>query len=237
MKEIRLDKYICDTFLYIRSDAKDIIKRKKIKVNDNIVTNADYKVKETDKVYFNDELIKYHEYVYIMINKPKGYVCATIDNVNKTVLELIDKYNTASLNIVGRLDIDTTGLLLITNDGALIHKLTSPKNECPKVYQVKCDEEFIKDDIVKLNNGVTIYLEKDEPYVCKSAILDINEIDKHIAYITITEGKFHQVKKMCKSLGKNVIDLKRIQINNLLLDESLEEGSYRLLTDDEIKLL
>lgn len=237
MNNIRLDKYLCDTFLLTRNEAKSIIKSKSIKVNDHIVTVSDYKVKETDKVYYNDTLVEYSEYIYFMMNKPKNYVCATFDNVNKTVLDLIKDYNTSSLMIVGRLDIDTTGLLIITNDGSLVHNLTNPKKECPKIYNVVCDKEFTKEDIEALKNGISISLDKDEIYKCKEAFLEINKDDQKIANITITEGKFHQVKKMCKAIDKNVLELKRLKVNNLELDSSLAEGQYRKLTKEEIDLL
>ena len=170
-----------------------------------------------------------------MMNKPKGYVCSTDDKVNKTVLELIKDYNTKRLMIVGRLDIDTTGLLLITSDGSFVHKLTSPNKSIDKKYYVRCDKPFTNEDIKNFDEGTTIYIEKDESYKCKSAKLEILE-NSFEAFITIHEGKFHQVKKMCASVGKDVLDLRRVKVGDLELDYRLNEGGDRKLTDEELNI-
>ena len=236
MNDVRLDKYISQALGFTRSESKTVIKNKKIKVNGNIVRDSDYKVQENDIVTYNDNQISYEENVYLMMNKPKDYICSTEDSRNKIVLDLISGYNISKLMIVGRLDIDTTGLLLITNDGSFVHKLTSPNKKITKKYYVECDKEFSEEDEKAFLDGITIYLEKDEPYKCISSTLEILE-DKHNAYISITEGKFHQVKKMCAAVSKKVLKLKRVQIGNLMLDNNLKEGEYRPLTKEELEML
>ena len=173
--------------------------------------------------------------IYLMMNKPKDYVCSTDDKYNRTVLELIKGYNIKKLMIVGRLDIDTIGLLLVTSDGAFVHKLTSPNNYIEKKYYVCCDKEFENEDILSFSNGITIYLDKDTEYKCKSAKLEILN-NRNEAYITISEGKFHQVKKMCSAVGKKVLVLKRVEIGKLKLDPALKEGEYRALTSEEVEM-
>ncbi len=170
-----------------------------------------------------------------MLNKPKGYISATYDEKQKCVLDLIKGYEKANLFMVGRLDIDTVGLLILTNDGPLAHKLTSPKKECFKKYYVEVDGEFSLDDIEKLKLGLDLYDGKGKAYHTKEAILEIISKDK--VYISISEGKYHEIKKMCQKLNKEVTYLKRISMGNLVLDESLKEGEYRELTDLEVSML
>lgn len=236
MEDIRLNKYISLSLGVTRTESKKIIKSKKIQVNGNTINDSNYKIKDNDEVTYNGNIICFEEKIYLMMNKPKGYVCSTIDDKNKTVLELINNYNTNKLLIVGRLDIDTTGLLLITNDGDFVHKVTSPNKSITKKYFVKCDQEFTTDDVRKFNDGVEIYLDQNTIYKCKSSTLEILD-DNTEAYITISEGKYHQVKKMCATVGKKVQELKRVQIGLLKLDEKLSEGSYRKLTSDELETL
>ena len=171
------------------------------------------------------------------MNKPKGYVCAKSDNVNPTVMDLITDYDVRKLNIVGRLDKDTTGLLIITTDGKMVHHLTSPKHNKEKEYYVLCDKPFNENDVLRAKEGVEIKDEDGSNYVCKSSIIKINRKNNYGAYITITEGKFHQIKKMCKALNKEVLELSRIRISELVLEDNLQLGCYRELTNDEINSL
>ena len=236
---MRLDKFIMNTLKMSRTDAKKIIKKKLIFVNEKLETSSDYNVLDSDIVMYKDNednrVLTYKENVYIMMNKPQGYVCATKDNVNKTVLDLIEEYDTTKLSIVGRLDKDTEGLLLLTTDGAFLHRITSPKYEKEKTYYVECDGEFSDEDVNKFNDGIVIIDDDRKEYKCKSSELKI--IDSHSALISIKEGKFHQIKKMCKAVNKTVVYLKRIRISNLVLDENLRLGEYRELTDEELELL
>lgn len=233
---MRLDKYVMNALQISKSDAKRIIKQKQIYINDNIVTNCDFSVSDEIIRYGQKELI-YKENIYLIMNKPKGYVCAKSDNVNPTVMDLITDYDVRKLNIVGRLDKDTTGLLIITTDGNMVHHLTSPKHNKEKEYYVLCDKPFNENDVLRAKEGVEIKDEDGSNYVCKSSIIKINRKNNYGAYITITEGKFHQIKKMCKTLNKEVLELSRIRISELVLEDNLQLGCYRELTNDEINSL
>lgn len=236
MKEERLDKFVAMGLKLTRNEAKNLIKNKKIKINGEIIRDGSYKVKESDVVLCDDTIVKFEENIYLMMNKPKGYVCSTDDKNNKTILELISDYNINKLMIVGRLDIDTTGLIILTSDGAFVHKLTSPNKNINKKYEVLCDKDFTEDDINKFKEGITIYLDDETPYKCKSSELEILK-NKKEAYITISEGKYHQIKKMCKMVDKKVYELKRVEIGKLKLDCNLLPGEYRKLTNEEMELI
>lgn len=236
MDDIRLDKYITLALELSRKDAKALIRNKEITVNGEIIRDSDYKVQENDEIVYKGNVLSYEEDIYLMMNKPKGYVCSTDDELHKTVIDLINMKNRDRLMIVGRLDIDTTGLLLITNDGSFVHKLTSPSKKIDKKYFVRCDSDFTNDDVISFEKGAEIYLDQETPYICKSSKLEILSDPKE-GYITIHEGKYHQVKKMCASVNKTVVELKRVQIGLLKLDERLAMGEYRTLTDEELELL
>lgn len=227
---IRLDKFISNYNLATRSEVKKLCKQGLIKVNDIIIKNSDYKINENDLVTFIDKVITFTKYQYIMMNKPQGYISATSDSNEHTVLELIDN-PIKDLNIVGRLDKDTTGLLLLTNDGELNHNLLSPKKHVYKTYLATIDGLVTNDDIIAFEKGINI----NDEYTTLPAtleILDANNISK--VKVTIKEGKFHQIKRMFIALDKEVIELKRLSIKNLVLDENLELGEYRFLTEEEI---
>ena len=227
---IRLDKFISNYNLATRSEVKKLCKQGLIKVNDIIINNSDYKINENDLVTFIDKVITFTKYQYIMMNKPQGYISATSDSNEHTVLELIDN-PIKDLNIVGRLDKDTTGLLLLTNDGELNHNLLSPKKHVYKTYLATIDGLVTNDDIIAFEKGINI----NDEYTTLPAtleILDANNISK--VKVTIKEGKFHQIKRMFIALDKEVIELKRLSIKNLVLDENLELGEYRFLTEEEI---
>lgn len=230
---MRIDKYISKVLNLSRKDARDVIKKKRVKIGNRLVLKNDWEV--DDIVYLDDKELIYKEYVYLMLNKPKGYISATQDASKKCVLDLIDGYEKANLFMVGRLDIDTVGLLLITNDGPLAHKLTSPNYQCVKKYYVEVDGEFRNEDIKTFEEGMELFDGNGNKYFTKKAKLEI--IDKNKAYVSISEGKYHQVKKMCLYVGKEVTYLKRLSMGSLLLDESLTEGKYRELTEEEIELL
>lgn len=231
---IRLDKLLKDCGIGSRKEVKDYIRKGLVKVNDTIIKNDDFKVnEEKDVIKFDDETITYEKFVYIMLNKPAGVVSATYDNKDKTVLDLIDEYKHMDLFPFGRLDKDTEGLLIISNDGKLAHDLLSPKKHVDKKYYVEVEGIVNEEDILTFKQGITY---DDE--ICKPAILEIiesNNISK--CYVTISEGKYHQVKKMFESVNKKVIYLKRITFGNISLDNNLKLGEYRKLTDEEIDKL
>ena len=233
---MRLDKFISATTTLSRAEAKKIIK-KGILINDILVKSPDYKIDEiNDQVIVNGNRLFYQKYVYIMMNKPQNVISATEDAIDKTVVDLLEgKDRIYKVFPVGRLDKDTEGLMLLTNDGELAHKLISPKKDVEKKYYVEVSGELKEEHLELVKDGLVI----DEGYKCKSARLEILESSKVkiIANIYITEGKFHQVKRMMKALGTTVTYLKRLSIGTLELDKTLKLGEYRYLTDKEIKNL
>lgn len=232
---VRLDKFVSYTLDITRSDSKRLIKAETITVNDKLITDIGFNIDENvDIVKYLDDVLEYEKYIYLMLNKPQGYISATIGN-EPTVLDLISEYKKYKLSIVGRLDKDTEGLILLTNDGALNHILTSPKSSIYKKYYVEVAGVFKEEDVELFKNGLNITDGKGNLYTTLPAKLEI--INKTSAYISIKEGKYHQVKKMCSKVGKEVVYLKRIQIGKINLDPNLELGEYRKLEEDEIKYL
>ena len=222
---MRLDKFISTTTTLSRAEAKKVIK-KGILINDKLIKTPDYKIDE-----FKDQ-----KYVYIMMNKPKDTVSATEDAIERTVVDILrDEDRIYKVFPVGRLDKDTEGLMLLTNDGEVAHKLISPKKDVEKKYYVEVSGELKNEHLKIIKEGVIL----EDGYRCKPArleILDSSEGNSK-ANIFITEGKFHQVKRMMKSLGATVTYLKRLSIGSLKLDENLKLGEYRYLTDDELNKL
>ena len=231
---MRLDKFISTTTTLSRAEAKKIIK-KGILINDILIKSSDYKVDENnDIVIVNGSRLVYQKYVYIMMNKPQNVISATEDMIDKTVVDILkDKDRIHKVFPVGRLDKDTEGLMLLTNDGELAHKLISPKKDVEKKYYVEVIGELKEEYLELVKDGLVL----DDGYKCKSARLEILESskDKSCANIYITEGKFHLVKRMMKALGTSVTYLKRLSIGSLILDENLKLGEYRYLTDKELK--
>lgn len=216
-----------------RKEVKQLLKDGAIKVNDVIVKNAKVHVDpEKDTVTLNEEVIEYKEFVYLMMNKPQGVISATEDAHDKTVIDLLELEDMVySPFPVGRLDKDTEGLLLITNDGQLAHQLLSPKKHVPKTYFAVIDRDVTEEDVQAFRQGVTL----DDGYLTKPGELKIiNSGENSEIELTITEGKFHQVKRMFEAVGKRVVYLKRISMGPLGLDESLELGEYRELTEEEL---
>ena len=234
---MRLDKCLADCGLGTRSEVKSLLKAKRITVNGKVVNNGKVQVNpETDEILLDGEKIQYEEFVYIMMNKPKGVVSATEDNLHKTVLDLIDPlYFKKGVFPVGRLDIDTHGLLLLTNDGELAHRLLSPKKHVTKIYQARVEGVMTDEDAADFEKGIVL----SDGTECMPARLDILSTtkDESIVQIHLKEGKFHQVKRMVKSCGKSVVDLQRLTMGPLKLDESLALGESRPLTEEELQSL
>ena len=244
---MRLDRFLANSGVGTRKEVKDILKKRKIKVNDVIMLDGSVHVNENeDIVKYNDEVINYRPFVYIMMNKPDGVISATEDKKHKTVIDLLgNNYRTYSLFPVGRLDIDTEGLLILTNDGILTHNLLAPNKHVDKKYYVELRDPVTEEAAKKLELGID--LEGD--FVTKNAKVEVIEnseepINKKTgernpskAYITISEGKYHQVKRMFKAVNNKVEYLKRIQMGNLVLDENLKIGEYRELTEKELEIL
>ena len=236
---MRLDKFLANSGIGTRKEVKEILKNKKISVNDAFVKDGKIQIdEEKDIVKYEDNIIHYKPFVYIMMNKPAGVISATEDNHHKTVIDLLnDEYRTYDIFPVGRLDIDTEGLLLLTNDGILSHNLLSPKKHVDKKYYVKIANPLTEEDIKTLENGIKL----EENFVTKKAKVKIicnnSEKNENLAYITISEGKFHQVKRMFKAVNNEVLYLKRVKMGSLSLDEKLKLGEYRELTEEELNNL
>ena len=234
---MRLDKFISHALGLSRGDARSIIKKKQIKVNDKITQKNDYYLDDNnDVVKYNDEVIVYKEFIYLMMNKPSGYICATSDKIHKTVIDLLDgNYSKYELFPMGRLDIDTEGLVILTNDGTLAHNVLSPNKEVYKKYYCEVDLPFDEKDVIEFLKGMELYDGNGNLYTTKKAYLEI--IDSNKAYVQICEGKYHQVKKMCLKVGKTVTYLKRVEMKNIKLDPTLGLGEYRELTSEEVNCL
>ena len=232
---MRLDKFLGNHGFGTRKEVKLLVKRGAVKVNDVVVKKSDIKiVPENDTVTVYDEVVMYEPFVYIMLDKPAGYISSTKDYKDETVLELIEGFEHYELHPVGRLDKDTEGLLILTNDGQFSHDVLSPRKHVNKTYFARVDG-YVTDDTVELfKAGITL----DDGYKAMPAELqiisagEISEIE-----LVIQEGKFHQVKRMFKAVDMTVIYLKRIKMGGLALDESLTPGAYRKLTLEEINFV
>ncbi len=232
---LRLDKYLADLSVGTRTEVKELIRRGRVEVDGIVCKRPEEKVNVSDQVVTVDGVVwSYVTMEYYMLNKPAGVVSATSDKFATTVVDLIDTKSRKDLFPVGRLDKDTEGLLLITNDGELAHRLLSPKKHVDKVYYAKIDGCVTKEDVKAFALGLVV----DEEFTAMPAKLEIitqGEVSE--VYITIKEGKFHQIKRMFEAVGKEVTYLKRISMGSLTLDKSLGLGEYRCLTEEEIKSL
>ncbi|MGG5252602.1 pseudouridine synthase [Neobacillus sp. SM06] len=233
---MRVDKLLANLGYGSRKEVKQLLKSGQVKINGAVVKDAKEHVDPNkDSVTLHGEVIEYKEFIYLMMNKPPGVLSATEDNRSETVIDLLEIEDQVYEPFpVGRLDKDTEGLLLITNDGKLAHRLLSPKKHVPKTYFAVIDGEVTEEDVRAFQEGVTL----DDGYSTKPGELVIlkSGIRSDIE-LTITEGKFHQVKRMFEAVGKKVVYLKRITMGPLELDETLELGEYRELTEEEIQIL
>ncbi|MEH7355511.1 pseudouridine synthase [Neobacillus drentensis] len=233
---MRIDKMLANLGYGSRKEVKQLLKSGAVKIDDVVVKDAKQHVDTAKQsVTLNGEVIEYREFIYLMMNKPQGVLSATEDSACETVIDLLELEDQVYEPFpVGRLDKDTEGLLLITNDGQLAHRLLSPKKHVPKTYFAVIDGEVTEADIVAFSRGVTL----DDGYETKPGELKIlkSGIRSDIE-LTITEGKFHQVKRMFQAVGKRVVYLQRISMGPLALDETLELGEYRELTEEEVDLL
>ena len=235
---IRLDKYLADMGCGTRQEVKKLIRSGQVSVNGAVVKKPETKVEQTvQEVCLNGEKVGYESFEYYMLNKPAGVISATEDRSCQTVVDLIQEKKRKDLFPVGRLDKDTEGLLLITNDGELAHRLLSPKKHVDKCYFARVSGEVTEDDVRSFENGVNIgSLEQPEITMPgKLEIITSDEISQ--IHLTIQEGKFHQVKRMFRAVGKEVIYLKRLRMGTLVLDENLSIGEYRPLTKEELEKL
>ena len=234
---MRLDKYLADLGIGTRSQVKEYLKKFMVTVNGEKEKSPARKILPEDVVCFQGKPVTYTKFEYYMFHKPAGCVTATKDNMHSTVLEYLKDVKRKDLFPVGRLDLDTEGFLLITNDGPLCHNLLSPKKHVPKMYYAKVVGEITKEVIEVFSKGIGIGDEK----MTAPSILEIRSYDETLKiseiYLTITEGRFHQVKRMFHVVGSEVLYLKRISMGGITLDENLKSGEYRPLTQEEIKTL
>lgn len=237
-KEMRLDKFLADMGKGTRSQVRDAVRKGRVQVNGETVKKPELKVRiPQDTVVLDKAAVSYVTMEYYMLNKPRGVVSATEDKKYQTVIDLIEDKSRKDLFPVGRLDMDTEGLLLITNDGALAHKLLAPKKHVDKLYEARC-HGLVPDTAVKeFSEGLLL----PDGLKCLPAVLEI--VAKHPKEsvtdirLTIREGKFHQVKRMMEAVGCPVLSLKRLTMGPLILDEALKPGQYRPLTKKELELL
>lgn len=233
---MRLDKLIAQMQLGTRSQVKEYIRNGSITVNGQVVKKPEYKVAEqSDTVCFMGRALCYQEFAYYMLHKPSGVVTATKDRQDKTVMDLLQGAAGKDLFPVGRLDKDTEGLLLITNDGALSHSLLSPKKHVEKTYYAECEGTLSAEGIAMLEQGVDI---GDEKTTLPARVCKVKQAgNAYSLELSITEGRFHQVKRMIGAVGGKVTYLKRISFGGLVLDETLEKGAWRALRQEEVEQL
>ncbi|KHM50065.1 16S rRNA pseudouridine(516) synthase RsuA [Pseudoalteromonas sp. Hal273] len=227
----RLDKFISHLAEIPRTQARASIKRKEVSVNGEIITSHNFQLAQQDEVLHQGTPLVFLGKRYYMLNKPVGYVCANSDELHKTVFDLLDEPNMSDFHVAGRLDIDTTGLVIITNDGDWSHKITSPKSNKFKTYLVETQEPITDEALEQLRTGVMLHNEKD---LTRPAIAE--RLANYGLRLSISEGKYHQVKRMLYAVDNKVVELHREQIAGITLDENLASGEYRLLTPEEIKL-
>ena len=231
---VRIDKYLADMGKGTRTEVKKYIKSGRVRVDGNVVQRPETKVSPEQIITLDGEQLVYEEFQYYLMNKPAGIISASDDTRQKTVVDLISDRGRRNLFPVGRLDKDTTGLLLITDDGALAHSLLSPRHHVFKIYVAEVDGLLEEEDIRLFNEGIPL----EEDWTTLPAELEILRAgEQSLARITIYEGKFHQIKRMFEAVGKPVLSLSRIAMGPLRLPEDLKEGDYRPLTDQEYEAL
>ena len=233
---MRLDKYLVACAVGSRTEVKNFLKAGRVTVNGKKKKSAKLQInEETDDICFDGQKLEYEEFVYYMMNKPQGVISATEDPKHKTVLDLLDDLaRSKEVFPVGRLDIDTHGLLLLTNDGNLAHALLSPKRHVNKTYLAQVDGIMTQEDVEKFAQGIPL---KD--FTCQPAKLELVSVDtekeESLVRVIIAEGKFHQVKRMVAYCGKEVVDLQRLTMGTLTLDEDLKRGEWRRLSQEELE--
>lgn len=232
---LRLDKFLADVGIGTRTQVKQMIRKGQIQVNGTVIKKPEYKIDaQKDRVAASGEELSYQKYRYFMLHKPAGCVCATEDRKEKTVLSLVPEEYRKDLFPVGRLDKDTEGLLLLTNDGDLAHRLLAPKKHVDKTYYAKIEGQVTEQDVEAFREGIDI----GDDRLTMPAVLEIlHSSDLSEIQVTIQEGRFHQIKRMFEAVGKKVLYLKRLTMGPLHLDPLLGPGEIRPLTEEEVKAL
>ncbi|WP_054743256.1 pseudouridine synthase [Cellulosilyticum ruminicola] len=236
MAKMRLDKYLVHVGYGTRSTVQKLIKGKKVQVNDSVVQKPETSINpDTAVVKVGGRIMDYQEFYYFILNKPGGYITATEDKKLPTVVDLLEEEDrNKDVAPVGRLDKDTEGLLVLTNDGKTTHEILSPKKHVDKVYYARVAGKVVTEDCAKFAAGMIL---EDGTVFAPGKLEIISSGEESEIYVTIKEGKFHQVKRMVQAIGKEVVYLKRIKMGNFSLPEDLEIGEYRQLTKEELKQL
>lgn len=229
----RLDKYLCDSTDLSRSLAKIALRRGRVSVNGEPTKQASLQIAEGDEVRLDGERIERPGLRYFMMNKPAGYVCSAEDDNHPSVLSLLGEEHWGSLHFAGRLDADTTGLLLVTDDGQWSHQVTSPRRACQKHYRADLAEPIAESDVEAFEKGLMLRGEEKATLPAKLFLRQDDEPTR--ADVIISEGRYHQVKRMFAACNNRVVALKRLAIGDLQLDASLAEGDWRPLSEDEIE--
>jgi len=227
---MRLDKFLCDALGTTRKESTQILKTGEVTVDGIVQKSGSFKVAEQSEVEWQGREIAKAGPRYIMLNKPEGFVCSHEDGFNHTAFVLLDEMNMNGLHFAGRLDVDTTGLVLITDDGQWSHRITSPKHKCNKTYRVWLADPVQADYAQKLTEGIELRNEREATLPAQMEVIDDNQV-----LLTIHEGKYHQVKRMFAALGNKVVGLHRETVGDIVLDDDLEPGEYRYLTEEEIE--
>ncbi|MFT6735176.1 MAG: 16S rRNA pseudouridine516 synthase [Polaribacter sp.] len=225
---MRLDKFVCKSTELTRVEATQRINIGEVSVNDNIVTNEATQVHENNRIMFNGVRLKTRDFRYILMHKPAGTICSNVDEIYPSLFNYLNVDKTTELHIVGRLDVGTTGMVLITDDGRWSFNITVPTNRCRKVYRVGLSKDIAGEIAFKFKKGVKL---QGEQQLTSPAILEV--IGPKELLLTITEGKFHQVKRMFAAVGNRVVSLHREKIGRICLD--VEVGQWRYLTNNEVK--
>ncbi|WP_455219009.1 16S rRNA pseudouridine(516) synthase RsuA [Kaarinaea lacus] len=226
---MRLDKYLCHSSSLTRSHAQRVIRSGQVSVDGEVVKDPSYKIPDNAEVVWREQTLQLTGHRYFMLNKPVGVVCAATDARHKTVIDLLDVDNKKGLHVAGRLDIDTTGLVLITDDGDWSHRLTSPRRQCNKRYRVRLAEPIDVGFVECFAEGIELRNEKKKTRPARLEIIQANEV-----LLTLNEGKYHQVKRMFAAGGNHVASLHRESIGAIVLDPDLQPGHWRMLTREEI---
>lgn len=228
---MRLDKFLCDALGSTRKEATQILKSGDVTVDGKVQKSGSVQVTEASVVAWQERQLSLTGPRYIMLYKPEGFVCSHEDGFNQTAFVLLDEVNMRGLHFAGRLDVDTTGLVLITDDGQWSHRITSPKHKCDKTYRVWLADAVQTDYAEKLAHGIEL---RNERELTLPAHMELVNADENEVLLTIHEGKYHQVKRMFAALGNKVEALHRERVGDIVLDESLEPGEYRYLTEAEV---
>ncbi|MDK2594933.1 16S rRNA pseudouridine(516) synthase RsuA [Pseudoalteromonas obscura] len=228
----RIDKFVSHINELPRSKVKILIKKGEVSINGIVTKKSDVQITREDSIELSGKQLKYLGKRYFMLNKPQGYVCANSDELHPTVFDLLDEPNLKDFHVAGRLDIDTTGLVLITNDGDWSHQITSPKKQKYKTYLVETKEIITEEALEQLRHGVALHNEKQLTRPAQA-----QAVDKYALRLSICEGKYHQVKRMLAAVSNHVVELHREKISDIELDSKLSAGEYRPLTEHEINII